>query len=149
MVLDLGVLQSSRSTPYVMSWPAENSRGIRQAILERRFRAFTTGFGLWATWTELALGPVGATGESDPDLIRQMTANSSGEGMMYRMTTVFSCNLKASRFAARRPSAAVHGVLPKLKDRGDSGTKIAHGSLGVRARTLASCTDPCNTKTYS
>jgi hypothetical protein len=63
---------------------------------------------------------------------------------MYRMTTVSSCNLKASRFAAGRPSAAVHGILPKLKDRGDSGTRIAQGSFGVRARTLASCTDPCN-----
>ncbi len=79
----------------------------------------------------------------------QMTASSSGEGMVYRTTTVSSCNLKASRFATCRPGAVTRGALPELKDRRDSGTKIAQGSLGVRTRTLASCTDPCNTETCS
>ena len=132
--------------PYVMSWPPGDSRGIHQAILERRFRAFTTGFGLWATWTELVLGPVGRAGSRIQILMRQMTASSSGECMTFRITTVSGCNLKASCFATCRSGATVRHVLLMPNDRGDSGMNIAQGSFGVRARTLASCTDPCNTK---
>ncbi|MBU0716816.1 MAG: hypothetical protein KJ749_01075 [Planctomycetes bacterium] len=63
-----------------------------------------------------------------------MTANSPSAGMMYGMITVSGCNLKAACFAARRPRTVGYRILPGLKDRGDSGTKIAQGSRGV-------CTD--------
>ena len=79
----------------------------------------------------------------------QITANKLGVGMMYRITTVACCNLKASGVAACQPNAAQHGVLPKLRDRRESGTKIARGSFGVRERILDVCMDSHNTKSYS